>query len=139
MRVGIFFVHVMRIVGANHFYIKLLCETNQNFVHFYLVGNIMSLQLDVIIFAKKIQPPFEGFSRFVFAFVQNQLRHFCTDATSGRYQTFVVLQNEFFVNPRIFSVHSFYKTERTKFGQIFIALGIFCQKQLMMTFVAEFF
>ena len=83
MRVGIFFVDVVRVVGRNYFHLILLCKAQQHFVYLILLFQLMALQFDVIILSKQIKPPLKFFLCFGFALAHNGLRHHGTQTTSG--------------------------------------------------------
>src|SRR6185312_4265871 len=55
MRVTVLLIHVVRIVGADHFYVKLFGVLSQLIINDLLLGDIVALQLDVIVFAEKVR------------------------------------------------------------------------------------
>jgi hypothetical protein len=67
--------------------------------------------------------------------MQNGLRNVCADATGGGDQSLMILQNEFFVDPRVFAVHTFGITKGSQFNQVLITLCIFCEQHLVKPFV----
>ncbi len=139
MRVGIFHVHIMRIVGRDDLHIIFFRESQKHFIHLYLFRYSMILDFHIIIFAKQIQPPLENFFCFGFSFFQNRARNFCSNTASGCNQSFMILQNQFLINARIFSVTAFNVSKRAEFDKIFISFGILRQHQLMIAHVLNFF
>ena len=103
----------------------------------------MALQFYIIILSKNIQPPFKCLFSLFFRFVNNGLWYFSTDATGSGNQSFMVLEEEFFVNPRPFAIHPFGVAIRAEFAKVFVALMIFGKQQLVVTVVfislSEFF
>ena len=136
--IGIVPIHVMRIVGGDDLDIVFGGKLEQHRIHFFLGGQLVPLQLHVIIPAKQIQPPFEQFFGAGLAVVQNRLRHFGTDAARGGNQAVVVFEQYLLVNARPLAVESFHVAQRTQFRQVFVAVLVLGQQQLVVAHILVF-
>jgi hypothetical protein len=71
----------------------------------------VTLELDVVIFAKDIEPPLQLLFRFLIFTLQQQLRDDGTDAARSYDQPFVMLQDQLLIDSRIFAVEPLNETQ----------------------------
>ena len=91
VRVGVFLIHIMRVIGTDDFHFIFFSPTEQHLVNAILLGHLVPLNFNVIVFTKYIEPPFKFFSRRSLILLQNRLRHHRSDAASGGNEPFIVL------------------------------------------------
>ena len=139
VRVGVFLVYIVGVVGADNFYLVFVGPAQQHFIHLVLLRHLVSLDLDVIVFAKNIEPPFKLLFGFRFTFFQNGLGYHGADTAGSGDQAFVVLQDQFLVDARVFAIQTLDVTKRTEFDEVFITLRVFSQEELVVAFVPVLF
>jgi hypothetical protein len=136
--VVVFLIDVVRIVGANHFYVVFAGPAQEHFVHLVLFFHLVALDFDVVVFAENIVPPFKLLARRFLALPQDSLGHHGAYAAGGGDQAFVVLQDEFLVDARVLAVQPFHVAQRAEFDEVFVAFGVFGEEQLVVTPVPVF-
>src|SRR5690606_586759 len=114
---------IMRIIGTDDPDLILLRKFEEDLVDIFLtqatVINILhiavALKFNIIILTKQVEPPPQSLLCFVLFAADDQLRDFSADTTTRGDQSFVILFNEFFVNPGKFAVQSLDIPERAEF------------------------
>src|SRR3546814_18810574 len=81
--VRILLSNIMGVNGGDDLYVVFFGESKQGSVHLLLFLHFVALNFNIIIFTKKVQPPFEEFFSFILSLVQNGLRHLCTNTAGG--------------------------------------------------------
>src|ERR1041385_5475730 len=104
MRIVIFTVGIVTIIGSNDRNIIFFGELQQGLVNDLLLFDIVALYFYIIIFTKHVQPPLQFFLRFFFSAVQNGLRNISTNATGGSDQSLMIFFNQAFIDTRVFAV-----------------------------------
>ena len=138
MGVGVFLVDVVGVVGADNLDVVVFGEAQEHFVDLILLGHVVALEFDVVVFTEDVVPPFELFPGGFFVFAQDGLGHHGADAAGGSDEALVVLQDEFLVDARVFAVKALHVTQRAEFDEVFVPLRVFGEEKLVVAFVAVF-
>ena len=67
MGVVVVAVGIVAVIGGDDGHAVFFCKAQEGQVDFVLIGQVMPLQLYIVIVAKEVQPPFEFFLCFFFA------------------------------------------------------------------------
>src|SRR4051794_30946140 len=102
MGIIIVLIGIVTVVGRYHRDIVFLCVQDQGVIDLLLFLDIMSLELDKIVFAEEVEPPFEFFFCFFFAFVENGLGDIGSNTAGGGDESFVVFKDKLLVDAGIF-------------------------------------
>src|ERR1700741_2608721 len=105
MRIVIFTISIMAVIGSDHRHIVLLCKPEQSIINDFLLFYTVPLQFDKIVFTKKVQPPFEFLLCFFFSFIKNGLRYICANTTGCCDQSLMIFLNKFLIDTGILAIH----------------------------------
>ena len=136
VRVGVLLVHVMAVVAGDHRHVELLRPAQQHRVHLVLLGDAVPLKLDVVVLTEEVQPPLELLEARLLALAQDGAWHAGGQAAGGGDQSFVVLQDQLLVDPRVLAVEALDVAQRTELHQVAVARGVLGQHQLVAALVA---
>src|SRR6056297_4358650 len=135
MRFRIFLFQVKCVVRSNYVYTILLRELQKYGVYPLLFFQPVSHQLNIKIIFKQIMPPCKCLFCNLFPAIQYQIWNFTGETSRCGDNSLPVFFYKLTVNTRKFVVIAFNKSKRTHLCQIFIALSVFSQKYLPVTFV----
>src|SRR5699024_9797332 len=100
VRLRIFLLHIMRIVGRDHLDVVLFGPFDQRFVTAVLISQPVPLPLDVVIIAKNIKVPFKQGPRFLFTLIDDGLVDLAGYTTGGRDKSLGMFGQYFLINTR---------------------------------------
>src|SRR5690606_8682415 len=98
-------------------------------------GDAVTIELNIKVFAELLMPPDESLFGLFFPDVQDEMRHLAAQPTGGGDQVLLVRGNQRLVNTGIDAIEPFGKTEGTAFGQMRIAVFVFGDQYLVISFV----
>src|SRR5699024_3293079 len=101
VRLGIFFLHIMRIVGRDHLDVVLFGPFDQRFAAAVLIAQPVTLQLDVVIIAKNIKVPLKQGTRLLLSLIDDGLIDLAGNTTGGSDKPLGVFSQRFFINTRL--------------------------------------
>jgi hypothetical protein len=99
-------VGVVAVVGGDHRDIVFPGILQEGDVDLLLFFDVMALELDEIVLAEEVQPPFEFLFGLFFAVMQDGLGDIGADTAGRGDQPFMVLSDQFFVDARVFAVQA---------------------------------
>ena len=147
VRVSIFLVYEVRVVGTNNFYIVFLCQIQNFGVYQYLiVVNILpkfgrccrvSLQFEVIILTKNRLEPLNCILCIIDVIGHDVLRNFTSQTRRRHYQALAVLFQNFLVDTR-FIIKPFGICQRNQFQQVAVTYLVFGQQNEVITRAVDF-
>ena len=137
---GIFFLNVVGVVGADDLEPVFFGELKQGLVDVFLAfsgavdifQSAVPLQFDIKILAEELYPPAELGFGFFQAAVEDGLRDFSTDTTTGGDEAFVVFFEELLVYARELAVEAFYEAQGAELGQVLVARLVFGEQELVV-------
>ena len=148
VRVGIFFVHEVSIVGGDDFHAVFFAQFNNFFVYALLLGKcglvgigtggFMTLDFEVEIVAENIFEPLNGFFGSADVAVVYFSRNFAAQASGRNDKPFVVLLQQLFIDARTV-VKSFRPAFRYHFDEVFVTRQVFGKHHQMPAAAVYFF
>ena len=112
MRFSVLFIHKVRVIGADEFYLMFTCQLYQGWLNSFLlfesitigtlhgVFHLMAHQFDVKIIAKNAFEPFNGLFSFCNLSIFYVTWYFTSQTSRGGNDTFVVFLDGFMVGTR---------------------------------------
>src|SRR5699024_10414690 len=83
VRLGIFFLHIMRIVGRDHLDVVLFGPFYQRFVAAVLIEQSLKMELFIVLIAKNIKVPGDNVPRLLHIFIVDGLIDLSRNTTGG--------------------------------------------------------
>src|SRR5690606_2513157 len=103
------------------------------------LGYAVTIEFDVKVVTKKIQPPPECLFGLPFAYVKDEVRDFTVKITGGCDQAFAIFADQRLVVPWIDAIQPFCEAKRTQACQVVVPFLVACEQYLRIALVAIVF
>ena len=114
---------IMAVIGRHHRNRRILGQLDEQSVDFFLLGQLVVLNLDVIAVAEDRRVLFDGELGLLIVTVVERRRHFALQTGAQRNQSAVKLLEQLFIDARLV-VESFGVTQGHQLAQIAVALVV---------------